>query len=221
MPWPLQCHYSVPPVELSGQLRNSNGFHRQFNLFYHSLCCCSFCANSWAQTMHLVHVTQVKHSIHKLRTFLRICADPSMQMFWIYITIPASDTFLMFFSISFFTIPSTPTTTGITTVFIICHILCICSSRSFYFLFFSIIIVVIINIIVISNSNWTKWSTIRNSNWTEWSTIQGVIVQVISNLDKCEADLNLQARLLSLIIWHKVQLLIVTIAKFEKNMTVV
>ena len=33
---------------------------------------------------------------------------------------------------------------------------------------------------------------ISNSNWTEWSTIQGVIGRVISR----EADLKLQARLL-------------------------
>ena len=32
---------------------------------------------------------------------------------------------------------------------------------------------------------------IGNSNWTEWSTIQGVIVQVISKLEKREANLKL------------------------------
>ena len=32
---------------------------------------------------------------------------------------------------------------------------------------------------------------ICNSNWTEWSTIQGVIVQLISKLDKHKADLKL------------------------------
>ena len=42
--------------------------------------------------------------------------------------------FLMFSTISFFTVPNAPTTTGITTVFI-CHILCISSSRSLYFRF--------------------------------------------------------------------------------------
>ena len=40
---------------------------------------------------------------------------------------------------------------------------------------------------LISNSNWTEWSTIRNSNWTEWSTIQGVIARVISKTDEREA----------------------------------
>ena len=48
-----------------------------------------------------------------------------------------SDTFLMFSTIPFFTVPSAPTTTGITTVFI-CYILCISSSKSLYLLFFSI-----------------------------------------------------------------------------------
>ena len=43
----------------------------------------------------------------------------------------------MFSIIPFFTVPSAPTTTGITIVFI-CHILCISSSRSLYLLFFSI-----------------------------------------------------------------------------------
>ena len=42
----------------------------------------------------------------------------------------------MLSTIPFFTVPSAPTTTGITTVFI-CHILCISSSRSLYLLFFS------------------------------------------------------------------------------------
>ena len=39
---------------------------------------------------------------------------------------------------------------------------------------------------------------ISNSNWTEWSTIQGVIGRVISNrpIVKCEAALKLRARLL-------------------------
>ena len=48
-----------------------------------------------------------------------------------------SDAFLMYSTIPFFTVPSAPTTTGITSVFI-CLILCISSSRSFYLLFFSI-----------------------------------------------------------------------------------
>ena len=82
-------------------------------------------------------VTQVNHSVHTLSTFLRIRADPSMQIFWISVTVALSDTFLMFSTIPFFTVPSAPTTTGITTVFI-CHILCISSSRSLHLLFFSI-----------------------------------------------------------------------------------
>ena len=39
-------------------------------------------------------------------------------------------------------------------------------------------------------------SIISDSNWTEWSTIQGVIVQVNSKSDEHEANLKLQARLL-------------------------
>ena len=37
---------------------------------------------------------------------------------------------------------------------------------------------------------------ISNSNWTEWSTIQGVIARVISKSDEREADLKLRAQLL-------------------------
>ena len=79
-------------------------------------------------------VTQVNLSVHTLSTFLRIRADPSMQIFWISVIVALSDTFLMFSTIPFFTVPSAPTTTGITTVFI-CHILCII-----------IIIIIIINV---------------------------------------------------------------------------
>ena len=44
----------------------------------------------------------------------------------------------------------------------------------------------------------TPRNIISNSNWTEWSTIQGVIGRVISNRPsaKREADLKLRARLL-------------------------
>ena len=43
-----------------------------------------------------------------------------------------------------------------------------------------------------------KLILISNSNWTEWSTIQGVIGRVISNQPsaKREADLKLRAQLL-------------------------
>ena len=44
---------------------------------------------------------------------------------------------------------------------------------------------------------WVLNDIISNSNWTEWSTIQGVITGVISDLsDKRDADVKLQARLL-------------------------
>ena len=48
-------------------------------------------------------VTQVNHSAHTLSSFLRICADPSLQIFWISVTVAASDTFFMFSTIPFFT----------------------------------------------------------------------------------------------------------------------
>ena len=42
----------------------------------------------------------------------------------------------------------------------------------------------------------SKMKLISNSNWTEWSTIQRVITRVISKSDEREADLKLRARLL-------------------------
>ena len=50
-------------------------------------------------------VAQVNHSVHTLRTFLRIRADPSMQIFWISVIVALSDTFLMFSTIPFLTVP--------------------------------------------------------------------------------------------------------------------
>ena len=106
-------------------------------------------------------VTQVNHSVHTLSTFLRIRADPSMQIFWISVIVALSDTFLMFSTIPFFTVPSAPTTTGITTVFI-CHILCISSSRSLYLLFFQFpsvrcfYLIIIIIIIIIASTHYHK-----------------------------------------------------------------
>ena len=82
-------------------------------------------------------VTLVNLSVQILSTFLRIRADPNMQIFWISVTLALLNTFSMFSIIPFFTVPSAPTTTGTTVVFI-CHILCISSSRSLYLLFFSI-----------------------------------------------------------------------------------
>ena len=79
-------------------------------------------------------VTQVNFSVQILSTFLRIRADPNMQIFWISVTLTLLDTFSMFSIIPFLAVPSA---TGITIVFI-CYILCISSSRSLYLLFFSI-----------------------------------------------------------------------------------
>ena len=36
-------------------------------------------------------------------------------------------------------------------------------------------------------TNWSPRCVISNSNWTEWSTIQGVIARVISKSDEREA----------------------------------
>ena len=44
-------------------------------------------------------VTLVNHYGHKLSTFLRIRADPSMQIFWVSVRVALSDTFLMFSTI--------------------------------------------------------------------------------------------------------------------------
>ena len=51
---------------------------------------------------------------------------------------------------------------------------------------------------------------ISNSNWTEWSTIQGVIEQVVSKLDERAARVWFEiTSMISLwIVRHKVQLLI-------------
>ena len=65
---------------------------------------------------------------------------------------------------------------------------------------------------------------VSNGNRTEWSTIQGVIGRVISNQPRAtrSADLKLRARLLpELYSTQSYYQLIVTITKFEKNMTVV
>ena len=95
---------------------------------------------SFISRVHTMHApgasdTQVIHSDHTVSTFLMIRADPSMLIFWVSVTLALSDTLLMFSTIPFFIVPSAPTTTGITSVFI-CHILCISNSRSLYLLFF-------------------------------------------------------------------------------------
>ena len=61
-----------------------------FFFFCHSLCRCSFSGAS---------VTLVNHYGHKLSTFLRIRADPRMQIFWVSVRVALSETFLMFSTI--------------------------------------------------------------------------------------------------------------------------
>ena len=103
-------------------------------LLYHSLCWCLFVHQPGAYHAPGASDTQVIHSHHTLSTYPRIRADPSMLIFWVSVTLALSDTLLMFSTISFFIVPSAPTTTGITSVFI-CHILCISNSRSLCFFF--------------------------------------------------------------------------------------
>ena len=43
-----------------------------------------------------------------------------------------------------------------------------------------------------SDNNNTYFIIISNSNWTEWSTIQGVIAQVISKSDKAKREVEVQ-----------------------------
>ena len=106
-------------------------------LLYHSLCWCLFVHQPGAYHVPGASDTQIIHSDHTFSTFLRIRADPSMLIFWVSVTLALSDTLLMFSTIPLFIVPSAPTTTGITSVFI-CHILCISYSRSLYLLCFSI-----------------------------------------------------------------------------------
>ena len=58
-------------------------------LFYHSL----FVHQPGINHAPRALVTQVNYSVHALSTFLRIHADPSMQIFWISVT-ASSDTFV-------------------------------------------------------------------------------------------------------------------------------
>ena len=57
---------------------------------------------------------------------------------------------------------------------------------------------------------WWKGKIISNSNWTEWSTIQGVIAWVISKSDEREAQgrFEITGTITSWIVRHEVQSLI-------------
>ena len=54
------------------------------------------------------------------------------------------------------------------------------------------------------------YNLISNSNWTEWSTIQGVIVRVISKSDerKVRGRFEIMSTITPRIVQHKLQLLI-------------
>ena len=98
-----------------------------YYLFHHSLNWSFFFEHQpGANHAPRASVTQVNHSVHTPSTL------------WGFAQIPcASDTFFTSSTILLFSVPSAPTTTGITTVFI-CHILCISYSRYLFLLFFSI-----------------------------------------------------------------------------------
>ena len=107
-------------------------------------------------------VTQVSLSVQILSTFLRIPADPNMQIFWISVTLALLDTFSMFSIIPFFTVPSAPTTTGITTgITIVYYYYYYCY---YYYSIINIIIIIIIIIIISTTIN------VRNKVWP-WNSI--------------------------------------------------
>ena len=56
-------------------------YYYHYCLYYHSLCWCLFVHQLGANHAPRASVTQVNHSVHTLSTFLRIRADPSMQIF--------------------------------------------------------------------------------------------------------------------------------------------
>ena len=76
--------------------RNYYYHYYYFNLFHHNLCWCSFCESAGRKPCTQGISTQVNYSVHTLSTFLRICADPSMHIFWMSVTVAAADTFFMF-----------------------------------------------------------------------------------------------------------------------------
>ena len=75
--------------------------HYYHFFFCHSLCRCSFCVSAGRKPCILTW--SISHSsqsfCHKVSTFLRIRADPSMQIFWVSVRVALSDTFLMFSTI--------------------------------------------------------------------------------------------------------------------------
>ena len=100
LPFPLCFLSSLPnqwgtvPEHKTWDFNKVHYYYYYYCLDYHSLCWCSFCASAGRKPC-----TQVNHSVHTLGTFLRIRADPSMQIFWISVIVALSDTFLMFSTI--------------------------------------------------------------------------------------------------------------------------
>jgi len=77
-------------------------------------------------------------------------------------------------------------------------------------IFIVIDIIISIIAIIVCNSNWTEWITVRNSDWTEWSAIQAVIGRVISKSAEREAQgrFGIASTIASWIVRHEIQLLI-------------
>ena len=86
----------------------------------------------------LVFFLCISHSsqsfFHTLSTLVKIRSDPSMQIFWVSVTVSLSLILFYVSTIHFFTVPTASTTTGFTSVFI-CHILSISSSNVFVLVF--------------------------------------------------------------------------------------
>ena len=101
-------------------------------LFIYSLRWCPFCASSRRKP----YSWTISHSSQSFCSYSKhLPADSCRSQHADLLDLCHSDTFLMFSTIPFFTVPSAPTPTGITSVFI-CHILCISSSRSLYYKLF-------------------------------------------------------------------------------------
>ena len=98
-------------------------YYYYYCLYYHSLCWCSFCASAGRKpcTYNVSHSSQsfCSYTEHLSKDSYR---SQHADLLNLRHSSSLSDTFLMFSTIPFFTVPSAPTTTGITTVFI-CHII--------------------------------------------------------------------------------------------------
>ena len=83
-------------------------YYYYYCLYYHSLCWCSFCESAGRKPC----TQSVSHSSQSFCSYTEHLSEDSCR------SQDLSDTFLMFSTIPFFTVPSAPITTGITTVFV-------------------------------------------------------------------------------------------------------